>query len=90
MNKTELTAAVAEKLECSKKTAGEAVNAVLDVITDTLVAHEDVSIPGFGSFKCVFKEEAEARNPQTGEAMTVPAHHAVRFKVAANVKEAVK
>lgn len=40
MNKTELVAAVAEKAGMAKAAAAEAVNALLDTVTNTLAAGE--------------------------------------------------
>lgn len=90
MTKGECVAAVAEHMECSKAEAGRMVNGVLDVIVATLENHEDVNLAGFGSFKSVYKEATTARNPSNGETIDVPAHYTVRFKVASNVKAAVK
>lgn len=44
MNKTELIAAVAEKAEVSKKDAEKAVAAVIDAITEELVAGGKVQL----------------------------------------------
>lgn len=46
MNKTELIAAVAEKAGISKKDADNSVNAVLDVIVETLASDEKVQLVG--------------------------------------------
>lgn len=90
MNKTEFIAALAEKTGTSKKAAGEALNAVLSVITDTLKNGEDVAIAGFGKFYVADVAEKEARNLQTGEKMTVPAHKAPKFKFGSNVKADIR
>ena len=44
MNKLQLTEAVAQKAGIPKNKAAEAVNAVLDAITDALAAGDDVKI----------------------------------------------
>ena len=90
MNKTEFIATLAEKTGTSKKAAGENLNAVLNVITDTLKTGEDVAIAGFGKFYVADVAEKEARNPQTGEKMTVPAHKAPKFKFGSNVKADIR
>lgn len=90
MNKTEFVAAVAEKMDVKKKDAGVMVNAVLETITDTLMKGEDVALSGFGKFSVVDVAEREARNPQTGETMTVAAHKAPKFKFATNVKADIR
>ena len=46
MNKLQLTDAVAAKAGITKKEAAAAVNAVLDVVAETLAAGGDVKITG--------------------------------------------
>ena len=90
MNKADFIAAVAEKGDITKKAAGEAVNLVLDTVVDTLKKGEDISLVGFGKFHVVDVPEREARNPKTGETMTVAAHKAPKFKYASNVKAEIR
>ena len=51
VNKAQLIDAVAEKLEVSRRAAGEAVDAVLDGITGAVVTGDKVSLTGFGTFE---------------------------------------
>ena len=67
MNKSELTAALAAKTGLAKKDAEKALNAVVDVITETLSAGDKVQIVGFGSFEVKERPARTARNPRTGE-----------------------
>ena len=50
MNKTELIAALTEKTGFTKKDAEKALNAVVDVITESLSKGDKVQVVGFGSF----------------------------------------
>lgn len=70
MNKRELVDAVAERVG-SKKIAGEAVDAILDTIQDTVAKGEKVAITGFGSFEKADRPAREARNPATGATIKV-------------------
>lgn len=90
MNKTQLVNAVAEKAELTKKDAGKAVEAVLEAITETLVAKEKVQLIGFGTFETRERAARTARNPQTGEELQVEAKTAPAFKAGKALKEAVK
>lgn len=90
MNKAEFIAAIAEKTGSTKKAAGENVNVVLETIAETLKKGEEVSFAGFGKFHVVDVAEREARNPQTGETMTVAAHKAPKFKFASNMKADIR
>ena len=67
MNKTELTAIVAEKCGVSKKDTQAAVNALFDAIENALAAGEKVQIAGFGSFETRQRAARTGKNPQTGD-----------------------
>lgn len=90
MNKTELVAAVAAKAEISKKDADKAVAAVIDAVTDALKAGDKVQLIGFGTFEVRERAAKEARNPKTGETISVPATKVPAFKAGAALKAAVK
>lgn len=90
MKKAEFIEAVAEKANLSKKDAAVAVNAVLDVIVETVAAKEKVSITGFGAFDSKLVKARVGRNPQTGDTMQISAKQRVSFKVGNSFKEAVK
>ena len=90
MNKNELIGAVAEKAAISKKDAEKAVNAVFDTISATVAAGDKVQLIGFGTFEVRERAEKQARNPRTGEAMTVAACKAPAFKAGQAFKNAVK
>ena len=90
MKKAELISAVAEKAGIEKKNAEKAVNAVIDTIKESLAKGEGVQLIGFGSFEVRERPERQSRNPQTGEAITVPATKAPAFKAGKALKDAVK
>ena len=50
MNKGELIAALAAKTEMTKKDSETALNAVLDVIAESMAKGEKVQLIGFGTF----------------------------------------
>ncbi|MCY8319186.1 HU family DNA-binding protein, partial [Bacillus vallismortis] len=66
MNKTEFVGAVAEKLGVTKKEATPKVEAVFDVIVETLAIGESIKIPGVGTFEVRERAARKGRNPQTG------------------------
>ena len=90
MNKTELISAVAEKTGLSKKDAEKAINATLDTITATVSEGNKVQLIGFGTFELRDRAAKQARNPRTGETMTVPACKAPAFKAGQGFKTAAK
>ena len=89
MNKTELVAAVAAKAEISKTDADKAVTAVIDAITEALIAGEKVQLVGFGTFEVRERGERTGRNPQTKETIVIPASKQPAFKAGKALKVAV-
>ncbi|NLJ64487.1 MAG: HU family DNA-binding protein [Christensenellaceae bacterium] len=87
MNKTELIAAVAKAAEIKKVDAEKAVNAVLDIVKDTLNAGEKVQLIGFGTFEAKERAARTARNPRTGEEIQVPASRVPSFKASKVFRE---
>jgi DNA-binding protein HU-beta len=69
MNKGELIEVVASRIDASKKDAGEAVQAVVDAITEAVAKGQKVSISGFGVFEQVSRPARTYRKPSTGEAI---------------------
>ena len=67
MNKGELVAAVADKVDLSRGQAGEAIDAAIEAITGALKKGDEVKIVGFGTFVVTNRAAGEARNPRTGE-----------------------
>ena len=89
MNKTELTEAVASAADLSKASAGRAVDAVIDAITDTLKSGDQVSVTGFGTFLVRERGARTGRNPRTGELMQIKASKVPSFKAGKGLKDAV-
>ena len=90
MNKTELITGMAEKTEISKKDAEKVLNAFTNIVADTLVDGDKVSITGFGTFEVVERAERQGRNPATGETITIAASKSPKFKAGKALKDAVK
>lgn len=90
MNKTGLVNGVAEKSGLSKKDAAKAVEAFLDVVTETLAAKEKVQVVGFGTFETRERAARTGRNPQDGTELQIPATTVPAFKAGKKLKEAVK
>ncbi|MDO5021903.1 MAG: HU family DNA-binding protein [Eubacteriales bacterium] len=87
MNKTELIAAVAKQAELKKVDAEKAVNALIDVVKEQLSNGEKVQLIGFGTFEAKERSARTARNPRTGEEISVPSSKAPSFKASKVFKE---
>lgn len=86
MNKTQLTAAVAEKAGISKADANMYVNTVLGVIADNLYEGDnEISIPDFGRFYVKTMPARQGVNPATGEKIQIEAREKIVFKPSDNM-----
>ena len=89
MNKSDLIAAVAAKTGDTKKNAEALINALIDVIAESLKDGEKIQVVGFGSFEVRERAERKGRNPQTGKEMKIAAKKAPVFKAGKALKDAV-
>lgn len=89
MNKTELIDAVAEKAGLSKSDASNAVDAVLEAVTDSLKTGDQVALVGFGTFLVRRREARQGRNPRTKEPIQIPAANVPAFKAGKALKDSV-
>jgi DNA-binding protein HU-beta len=90
MNKEQLLEAMAAKADITKKQAGQALDAVIDGITDTLKKGNSVALTGFGTFSSSKRAAREGRNPSTGEKIKIAATTVPKFKAGKSLKDAVK
>ncbi len=89
MTKTQLVRHMAGKLETNNKTAAQ----FLETLADTAIKETKKSgifvIPGLGRLVKSNRKARMGRNPQTGEAIKIPAKVVVKFRVAKAAKEAI-
>jgi len=89
MKKVELVEVVANKADLRKKDAEAAVNAVVEALTEALVAGEKIALLGFGTFEVKVSAARTGVNPATGAKIQIPAKKAVKFSVGKTLKEKV-
>ena len=90
MHKVELVKVLSEKTGESKAKATAFLEAFIETVSTSLANGEDVTITGFGKFKVRHVEEHNGRNPQTGEAIKIPAKKSPAFKAGKFLKDLVK
>ena len=90
MTKQEFVDQVASSSGLGKKEAGDAVDAVLNVIQETLARGGDVNFTGFGKFSVADRGARQGVNPQTGERIQIAASRVPRFSAGSALKNAVK
>jgi DNA-binding protein HU-beta len=88
MNKRDLIDAISPRMG-DKKTAAEAVNAILETIQKTVAKGDKVAITGFGVFEKAVRPARTARNPATGAAIKVPKTSVPKFRAGADFKAMV-
>ncbi len=89
MNKSELIEAIAASADLPKAGASKALDAMLDTITEALVAGDQVALLGFGTFSVKERSARTGRNPKTGEPIEIPASKNPSFKAGKAFKDAV-
>ena len=89
MNKTELIDAMAQDAGITKAAAKKALTSFLENVENSLKKGEKISLIGFGSWSVSQRSAREARNPQTGEPMQIPAKNVVKFKAGSELQNAV-
>jgi len=89
MTKSQLVAKLADTGGVSRKQLDELLNSMVDTIVKTVKKGESVKIPGLGIFRLRKMKARMGRNPQTGEAIKIPARKKVGFSVAKTFKESV-
>jgi DNA-binding protein HU-beta len=91
VTKQEFVDRVASKGNMSRREAADAVDAVLETITDTLRQHEEVNFTGFGKFSTQHRKERQGVNPRNpSQKVTIPAATVPKFSAGSTLKQAVK
>src|SRR5947207_4242196 len=88
VNKAELIDALAGRLG-DKKTATQALDAVLAEVQSAVTKGDRVAITGFGVFEKRVRAARTARNPRTGEAVKVKRTSVPAFRAGASLREMV-
>jgi DNA-binding protein HU-beta len=88
MNKSQLVDALADRLG-DRRTAASAVDALFQIVVDTVRSGDSVSIAGFGVFESRARAARTGRNPRTGEAVDVPATTVPAFRPGTGFRSAV-
>ncbi len=91
MNKQEVIDALAVKLGSNRMEAEKALQAFVDVVTDSLRNGSEVNISGFGSFSVSSRAARMGVNPQNPEQkIQIPATKVPKFRAGKGLKDAVR
>ena len=72
--------------DCTKKTAEAVLDNVFEAMTAAIQAGDEVTIRNFGRFYSADRAARTARNPRTGEAISVPAKVVTKFSPRGDLK----
>jgi integration host factor subunit beta len=90
MTKSVLIEKIAEKVEgLSKKQVEVIVETVFESVKEALAKGGKVEIRGFGNFRLRNRNARKARNPKTGDSVSVPPKKVPFFKVGKELREMV-
>ena len=89
MTKSQIVAHLAEKTEIPKKTVAAVLEELVTLATKEAKSGGQFVVPGLGKAVQANRKARVGRNPQTGEAINIPAKTVVKFRLAKAFKEAV-
>lgn len=90
MTKSSLIEKISEKVEgLSKKQVEVIIETIFDSVKEALEKGDKVEIRGFGNFRLRARNARNARNPKTGESVSVPPKKVPFFKVGKELREMV-
>ena len=91
MNKAELAQKIAEKVGLSKKEGEAMVEALTEIVTETIKAGGEVTIAGFGAFSAKTRAGRVGVNPQNPtQKIQIPPVKVPKFKAGKGLKDALK
>ena len=89
MTKTELVNALAKHGDFEKKQAKAFLETLTGIVTKEIKKGGEIPLTGLGKFKVQKRKARIGRNPQTGEAIKIPAKKVVKFTVAKTLKDQI-
>ena len=89
MTKSQIVSHLAEKAGIQKKAAAAVLEEIATLATKECKSSGQFVIPGLGKAVKANRKARMGRNPQTGEAIKIPAKTVVKFRVAKAVRDAI-
>ncbi len=90
MTKADLVAKMADASGVTKAAAEKALQGCLASIRGSLRRGEAVTLVGFGTFVVSRRKTRKARNPRTGQLITIAAMKVPRFRPSRTLKNALR
>jgi DNA-binding protein HU-beta len=80
VNKARLIDKIADDAGLTKNSAAEALESLVEAISEALRRDQRVTLSGFGSWTVSERRARAGRNPRTGEKIRIGAKKTVRFR----------
>lgn len=90
VTKKEIVRTIAEEIGLTQLKTKEIVQKTFDAIVETLVEDHRIELRNFGVFEVKQRAARKARNPRTGEKVSVPEKFVVTFKPGKEMEERVR
>ena len=89
VTRAQLGEAVFREVGLSRNDSIKLVDAVLDLVADSLTKGDSVKISSFGSFSVRSKGQRMGRNPKTGEEVPIPQRRVLVFRASHVLKDRI-
>jgi integration host factor subunit beta len=90
VTKADIIDAIYQKKGISRKDIKTVVDSFLDEIKNSLIANQIIELRGFGTFEIrIRKGRQKARNPKTGDPVSVNSHGVALFRSGKELKQDV-
>ena len=89
LTKAEIAEQVHDHLGHNKKESARMVEALFEIIKESLEEGKDVMISGFGKFSIRERGERIGRNPLTGDPIMLPSKRVVAFKCSGKLRKKI-
>lgn len=90
MTKKEIVRTISEEIGLTQLQTKEIVQKTFNAIVEALVEDERIELRNFGVFEVKRRAPRKARNPRTGEKVSVPEKFVVTFKPGKEMEERVR
>jgi integration host factor subunit alpha len=90
ITKAEIVDAIYEKINVERKVIREIVDLFIDEVKSALISRKVIELRGFGTFEIKIRKGREkARNPKTGEILSVGSHGIAAFRSGKELRQEV-
>lgn len=90
MTKQQIIEQLSDRTGLRRSDAKRAVESMMDILSQSFIAGENVYLRGFGTFSVRQVKRKKARIVSTGEECIVQPHKAVKFNASTELKKALK